>query len=110
MQTFGKIPKGVIKVENIFFSENSENVIVREGIWMQYASDYTPQQNGVVKRVNRTIVEPVRSMLHDSRLPKQFWSDAIHLNICSPSPKKCRSKHESVLKNSRHCMTNNSPC
>ena len=37
----------------------------------------TPQQNGVAERMNRTLVESVRSMLADSQLPKRFWAEAL---------------------------------
>ena len=34
-----------------------------QGLEHQYSSPYTPQQNGVVERKNRTLVEMARSML-----------------------------------------------
>ena len=37
----------------------------------------TPQQNGVVERMNRTFNERVRSMRLHAGLPKTFWADAI---------------------------------
>ena len=37
----------------------------------------TPQQNGVAERMNRTLVEAVRSMLSDAKLPKCFWAEAL---------------------------------
>ena len=37
----------------------------------------TPQQNGVAERMNRTLVEIVRSMLSDAKLPKNFWAEAL---------------------------------
>ena len=37
----------------------------------------TPQQNGVVERMNHTIMEKVRSMLSNSGLDKHFWAEAI---------------------------------
>ena len=36
-----------------------------------------PQQNGVAKRMNRTIKEKIRYMLYDGKLPKSFWVKAI---------------------------------
>ena len=36
-----------------------------------------PQQNGVVERANRTIVEMVRNMLHAQNLDKSFWAEAV---------------------------------
>jgi len=37
----------------------------------------TPQQNGVAERMNRTIMEKVRSMLSNSGLEKNFWAEAV---------------------------------
>nr|GEV65420.1 putative ribonuclease H-like domain-containing protein [Tanacetum cinerariifolium] len=37
----------------------------------------TPQQNGVAERKNRTLIEVVRSMLADSKLPTMFWTEAV---------------------------------
>ena len=37
----------------------------------------TPQQNGVAKRMNRTLNERARSMRLHAGLPKTFWADAV---------------------------------
>ena len=37
----------------------------------------TPEHNGVSERLNRTIMENVRAMLHDSGLPKFLWAEAV---------------------------------
>ncbi|GKC75849.1 putative ribonuclease H-like domain-containing protein, partial [Tanacetum coccineum] len=37
----------------------------------------TPQQNGVAKRKNRTLIEAARTMLADSKLPTMFWTEAV---------------------------------
>ncbi|GJV27606.1 retrovirus-related pol polyprotein from transposon TNT 1-94 [Tanacetum coccineum] len=37
----------------------------------------TPQQNGVVERKNRTLIEAARTMLVDSFLPNTFWAEAV---------------------------------
>jgi transposase InsO family protein len=36
----------------------------------------TPEHNGVAERLNRTILEKVRAMLHESDLPKFLWAEA----------------------------------
>ncbi|GJY91045.1 retrovirus-related pol polyprotein from transposon TNT 1-94 [Tanacetum coccineum] len=38
----------------------------------------TPQQNGVAKRRNRTLIEAARTMLVDSKLPTTFWAEAVN--------------------------------
>ena len=37
----------------------------------------TPQQNGVAERLNRTLMETVRTMLVESKLSQQFWGEAV---------------------------------
>ncbi|KAJ9538987.1 hypothetical protein OSB04_031720 [Centaurea solstitialis] len=38
----------------------------------------TPEQNGVVERRNRTLVEAARSMLAESQLPQYLWAEAVN--------------------------------
>ncbi|GJY11567.1 retrovirus-related pol polyprotein from transposon TNT 1-94 [Tanacetum coccineum] len=49
----------------------------RVGISHQASSVRTPQQNGVVKRRNRTLVEATRTMLIFSHAPLFLWAEAI---------------------------------
>jgi hypothetical protein len=48
-----------------------------EGIKRQLTAAYTPQQNGVSERKNRTLLNLVRSMLSARQVPKQFWPEAV---------------------------------
>ena len=48
-----------------------------QGIKHQLTASYSPQQNGVSERKNRTIVEMARSMLKGKNLPKVFWAEAV---------------------------------
>ena len=41
----------------------------------------TPQQNGVAKRMNRTIAKKIRCILRMTNLPKSFWGEAV-LTAC----------------------------
>ena len=60
-----------------YTSTEFEEYLKKEGIEHQYTIPKTPQQNGVSERMNRTLVETVRSMLHDSGLPHRFWAEAL---------------------------------
>ncbi|GKE11272.1 retrovirus-related pol polyprotein from transposon TNT 1-94 [Tanacetum coccineum] len=57
------------KTLHVFFKE--------EGIEHQTSILRTPEQNGVVERQNRTLVEAARTMLSASKLPLLFWAEAI---------------------------------
>ena len=60
-----------------YTSTEFENYLRKEGIEHQYTIPKTPEQNGVSERMNRTLVEAVRSMLADSGLPQKFWAEAL---------------------------------
>ncbi|GJS16969.1 retrovirus-related pol polyprotein from transposon TNT 1-94 [Tanacetum coccineum] len=57
------------KTLHAFFNE--------EGIEHQTYTPRTPEQNGVVERRNRTLVEAARTMLSTFKLPLFFWAEAI---------------------------------
>lgn len=48
------------------------------GITRQLTASYTPQQNGVAERKNRTVMNMVRNMLSGKEIPKEFWSEAVN--------------------------------
>lgn len=47
------------------------------GIAHQTSTPYTPQQNGLSERMNRTLVERARCMIFDAELEKEYWAEAI---------------------------------
>ncbi|GJZ49804.1 putative ribonuclease H-like domain-containing protein [Tanacetum coccineum] len=49
-----------------------------KGINRKFNVARTPQQNGVAERKNRTLIEAVRTMLADSKLPTIFWAEAVN--------------------------------
>ncbi|GJX89634.1 ribonuclease H-like domain-containing protein [Tanacetum coccineum] len=49
-----------------------------KGIKREFSIAKTPQQNGVAKRKNRTLIEAARTMLVDSKLPVTFWAKAVN--------------------------------
>ena len=48
-----------------------------KGILHQTTTPMNPEQNGIAERMNRTIVETARSMLHHAKLPTSFWAEAV---------------------------------
>ncbi|GJR76718.1 gag-pol polyprotein [Tanacetum coccineum] len=48
----------------------------QEGIKRQFTTAYTPQQNGVAERMNKTLLERARAMLATASLGKSFWAEA----------------------------------
>ncbi|KAD5802449.1 hypothetical protein E3N88_13809 [Mikania micrantha] len=47
------------------------------GIKRQLTAPYTPQQNGVVERRNRTVMEVTRSFLKTMDVPETLWGEAV---------------------------------
>lgn len=68
----------VIRTDNGREYVNREfcNFLREEGIVHQRTVPYSPQQNGLAERANRTIVERARCLLTDSGLSKDFWAEA----------------------------------
>lgn len=61
------------------YTSNEFNTFCEEaGIEHRLTTPYTPQQNGVSERRNRSIMEMVRCMLHEKNLPKTFWAEAAN--------------------------------
>ncbi|CAM8949433.1 unnamed protein product [Rhodiola kirilowii] len=50
---------------------------LKHGIRHVKTVPHTPQHNGVAERMNRTILEKVRSMLKTANLAKVFWGEAV---------------------------------
>ena len=54
-----------------------EEYLKSEGVRHELTVPKTPQQNGVVERLNRTLVEIVRTMMIESKLDQRFWGEAL---------------------------------
>jgi transposase InsO family protein len=49
-----------------------EEFLEEEGIKHEFSAPYTPQQNGVVERKNRTLIDIARTMLGEFKTPERF--------------------------------------
>ena len=65
-----------------FCSDKFNTLCKKEGIVRHRTVRHTPQQNGVVERMNRTLMEKVICMISNAQLPKYFWTEAVS-TICS---------------------------
>ena len=60
-----------------YVSNEFLNFCKTHGIQKQFTARYTPQQNGIAERKNRTIMEMARSMLAAKHLPNEYWGEAV---------------------------------
>jgi transposase InsO family protein len=50
-------------------------------IMRELTTPYNHQQNGVAERKNRTIMEVVKTMIHDQDIPMHLWDEAMRTKI-----------------------------
>ncbi|RXN30143.1 Retrovirus-related Pol poly from transposon TNT 1-94 [Labeo rohita] len=60
-----------------YTSSEFQDFLKKEGIRHELTVPKTPEQNGVAERMNKTLMETVRSMLADAKLPQKFWAEAL---------------------------------
>jgi transposase InsO family protein len=61
-----------------FKNSQTEGFLEEEGIKHEFSSPYTPQQNGVVERKNRTLLNMARTMFDEYKTPDRFCAEAIN--------------------------------
>lgn len=67
-----------LKIDNglEFLSKEFQELCKSKGIKRHLTMPANPQQSGVIERMNRTILDKLRSMLSDSGMPRKFWGEA----------------------------------
>jgi hypothetical protein len=66
-----------------FKNSQIEGFLEEEGIKHEFSSPYTPKQNGIVERKNRTLLDMTRTMLDEYKTPDRFWAEVIN-TTCYP--------------------------
>ncbi|XP_042396841.1 uncharacterized protein LOC121986987 [Zingiber officinale] len=64
-----------------FLSTEFTRFCENEGIERHLTAPYTPQQNGVVERHNRTVMAMARSLLKGTHMPARFWGEAVRHTV-----------------------------
>jgi transposase InsO family protein len=74
-----------LKIKNIrsdngkeFKNTCIESFLDEEGIKHEFSAPYSPQQNGVAERKNRTLIEMARTMLDEYKTSDRFWVEAVN--------------------------------
>src|SRR3954451_1344726 len=89
-----------------FKNTNIVDFLDEYGFTHEFSVAYTPQQNGVVERKNRTLIEMARTMLVEYKTPIRFWAKAIN-TACHIINKVYL--HEFLKKTSHELITGNKP-
>ena len=77
-----------------YLNKTLSDYLKSKGILHQTTVRYTPEQNGAAERLNRTLLERMRAMLEDSKMPKELWAEAAVTAsyIRNRSPTSTRTK------------------
>ncbi|MCO5588630.1 hypothetical protein L7F22_042587 [Adiantum nelumboides] len=83
-----------------YISGAFKDFLGKKGIKHQCTMPYTPQQNGVAERKNRSLMEMARCMLKAKSLPHKLWMEAVAcaahvLNRCPTRALKTITPYES---------------
>ena len=75
---FGKVPKW-LRFDNgkELVNDKLKKLAMDEGIIIETSAPYSPSQNGVAERFNRTLLELARAMLISKNLPTFLWDEAV---------------------------------
>jgi hypothetical protein len=65
-----------------YLNDTLDSYFNSKGVKHETSAPYTPQQNGKAERLNRTIMDRVRAMLQESKLPANLWAEAAN-TACS---------------------------
>ena len=60
-----------------YTSAKFENFLKQKGIQHEITAPYSPQQNGVAERMNRTLAESARSMIFNAGHSKADWGETV---------------------------------
>jgi transposase InsO family protein len=80
-----------------FKNSQIEGFLEDEGIKHEFSSPYTPQQNGVVERKNRTLLDMARTMLDEYKTPPVLGGSNQHCLLLHQSAISSPNPQEDIL-------------
>jgi hypothetical protein len=93
-------------IKNVIFDGGGEfnskaftEFLKQKGVSIHVTAPYTPQQNAVAERGNRTTSEKARALLKQANLPAEYWGEAVCTavfleNITPTRQLKWKTPHE----------------
>eukprot|EP00253_Pinus_taeda_P025917 PITA_25917 len=93
-----------------FTSDEFFDFCEQHGIKRQFSTARTPQKNGVVERMNRTVQQMARAMLDESGTPATFWGEATFAAItiliqANVRVNNTQTPHELCIQNAKRIKT-----
>lgn len=73
-----------------YVNHSFHNFLRSAGIIHQTSNPYTPEQNGLAERMNRTLVEKAKCMIFNACLQKEYWAEAISTAAYIVNRSPCR--------------------
>eukprot|EP00731_Ephydatia_muelleri_P012155 Em0006g1049a len=70
---------GIFRSDNggEYISKEFEKFLLDKGIHHELSAPYSPAQNGVAERINRTLMESARTMMAQAGLSDKYWAEAV---------------------------------
>jgi hypothetical protein len=90
-QSFGNVHRrvGILKERSLkrLHSDNElrtdrfSTYCTEHGISQTFSSPFTPEENSIVERKNRSILDSARVLLWNTNFPKTYWAEAVQLAV-----------------------------
>nr|CCI55318.1 PH01B001I13.14 [Phyllostachys edulis] len=64
-----------------FLSSDFGEIFDQKGITRYFTAPYSPQQNGVIERRNRTVMDMARSFLKSKMMSCKLWAEAVRHSV-----------------------------
>ncbi|GJY37358.1 retrovirus-related pol polyprotein from transposon TNT 1-94 [Tanacetum coccineum] len=77
-----------------FLNKTFHAYFAKDGIRHETSTTRTPEQNDVIERRNRTLVEAARTMLSAAKVPFFFWTEAIATSCFTQNRSLIIPRHE----------------
>ena len=90
---------------NRWYSDGADEIhaaCVETGIRHDTAEPNRHESNGVIERMNRTVIEGTRTVLYQSGLPYKYWPEAMEYFCCAYNFWHTDSKHGHNPHEQRH--------
>lgn len=83
VETQKEIKVKAIRADNggEFVSNTFKVFCMNKGIALEYTMPHTPQENGTAERMNRTLLDKIRTKIIESAIPKTLWCEALKCSV-----------------------------